>query len=499
MYRIMIVDDEPAALGHLKKILEKRCPEFSVCCEAENGEEAFKRLEREKPDVIITDVKMPIMDGIELVRRIKTEYPEMLSLVVSGYQEFSYVRGAIQSEVCDYILKPVIPSGLMEAMEKIRRRLDQKYIEKRSFLLRKMCRGEEISEEILSRFFSESAYYLAIIRKNGLPRRFFAGRELENFSEEYGNVMFYGRDEREALYICPRLLQQQDVFPEMVEEFKEKSEYQNGYITVLMFRKAYPARELGACIREMYDMLNRVTTVGKSQTVVMEDAKKSVDYEVGGQTVLKVLEAYMEKGQTAQCKREIKKYLQRWLAAGYTQLQMEGLARHLYYLMQKYGEENPWGEEMEFLLEDAFFNASSKEELQENIEVFLGLKREEDADTKIDTEEFFKRVTKYVVQHLKEPLTLQQMCRQFGVSQTYLSRLFRKYGGTSYNTYVTKMRIAYARKVMEEGEELYIKDIAAMVGYEDPFYFSRIFRSVTGKCPSDYQNEKRTHREEKKE
>ena len=84
MYRVFIAEDEPAAMKHICTIIEIKCPGFEVVGTADNGRSALEQIEKLQPDVLITDVKMPVMDGITLVKRIGEKYPEILSVIISG-------------------------------------------------------------------------------------------------------------------------------------------------------------------------------------------------------------------------------------------------------------------------------------------------------------------------------------------------------------------------------------------------------------------------------
>lgn len=112
MYKVIVVDDEPAALSHICSIITKKCPDYQVVTTAENGNEALDKVREFLPDLLICDVSMPLMNGIQLAATVKELYPDILSLIVSGYSDFEYAKGALQSGVCDYILKPVVPSEL---------------------------------------------------------------------------------------------------------------------------------------------------------------------------------------------------------------------------------------------------------------------------------------------------------------------------------------------------------------------------------------------------
>ena len=103
-----------------------------------------------------------------------------------------------------------------------------------------------------------------------------------------------------------------------------------------------------------------------------------------------------------------------------------------------------------------------------------------------DKEQLFRFILAYLDTHIREPLTLGEICRKFGVSQTSLSRMFRIYKETSFTNYLTEIRIDQAKRMMQQEPSAFVKDIAGRVGYSDQFYFSRIFRSVTGVCPKEF-------------
>ena len=95
-YKYIVVEDEPASMEHICTIIQNKCPGFSVIGTAEDGKSALEQLEYLCPDVLITDVRMPVMDGIFLIKRVKERFPDILSVIVSGYQEFEYAQTALR-------------------------------------------------------------------------------------------------------------------------------------------------------------------------------------------------------------------------------------------------------------------------------------------------------------------------------------------------------------------------------------------------------------------
>lgn len=116
MYKVIIVDDEPMIKRTLHKLIHQNAL-FSVIGEAEDGQGALELFETHRPDIIFTDIRMPVMDGLELIKRVKEIDPSVEIVVISGYDDFSYAQQALRSGTADYLLKPIEPEALAAALD----------------------------------------------------------------------------------------------------------------------------------------------------------------------------------------------------------------------------------------------------------------------------------------------------------------------------------------------------------------------------------------------
>jgi two-component system response regulator YesN len=107
MHKVMIVEDEEMIRKGLRKLIEEVIGGFTVISEASNGVSALENIKRGIPDLIITDIRMPQMDGIELIKRLRSQYPAVSLVILSGHGEFEYAKQAIRYDVTDYLLKPI--------------------------------------------------------------------------------------------------------------------------------------------------------------------------------------------------------------------------------------------------------------------------------------------------------------------------------------------------------------------------------------------------------
>lgn len=130
MYRLIIIDDEEEVRKGVIKKIEWEKYGFEVVGEAENGREALEVIEKTKPDLIITDIKMPFMDGLQLCKELMRDYPTTKVIILTGFDEFEYAQKAVKYNVVEYALKPVSSIELIEILEKVKAKLDKEIEEK---------------------------------------------------------------------------------------------------------------------------------------------------------------------------------------------------------------------------------------------------------------------------------------------------------------------------------------------------------------------------------
>ena len=132
LYRIILVDDEEEVRKSIIRKIDWEAVGFSVAGDAENGEDALEKIEVLEPDVVLTDIRMPYMDGLTLAERLRQKYPSIKIVIFSGYDDFEYAKRAIKLNVAEYILKPVNVEELTAILKRIRANLDEEIELKRN-------------------------------------------------------------------------------------------------------------------------------------------------------------------------------------------------------------------------------------------------------------------------------------------------------------------------------------------------------------------------------
>lgn len=492
MFQVLVVDDEPSAIDYICHLLRLKFPGMTIAATAENGREGLEKYRLLHPDLVISDVKMPVMDGIAMTKAIKEEDSAVQILVVSGYQEFEYARAALRYGVSDYILKPITPSHFVSALEPMLQALEQRVYDRRKQLARSMIAGTAPEEAVIRRSFPGERYFVSVIRENGLPRRFTGGRENELISEKEATIFVYGRDEREALYICPEWATDAEGFRAMTEKAAEDKRKEDRFVTAVLASGAVDTGELAHAVEILYKTLNSRLSVGVSQQLVLETGdgrvseNKSTECELPEKEILRTLEYYLKKQDYAQVLDGLWRLLQQAWAARCPQIRLERIIRQIAGMLPTVPEEKDVLED-EILYEDAFYDAGNIRELYENLRSILVRRWQgERMPVKVDSAQFLEGILAFIRGHLAEELTVSGVCREFGLSQSYLNLIFRKNGIDSFNIYLRNVRIQRAKQVMEQNPQAFIKDVALMVGYRDQFYFSRVFRAATGVSPTEY-------------
>lgn len=129
-YKVVLADDEPEVLGSIKRTLDWEAYGFTVVGAFLNGMDVLEFLENQDADIVFTDIRMPFMDGIELMHKIKEKYPYIKLVIISGYDDFHYAKEALVHGVLDYILKPINAKEMAEVLKKVKEKMDAELKEK---------------------------------------------------------------------------------------------------------------------------------------------------------------------------------------------------------------------------------------------------------------------------------------------------------------------------------------------------------------------------------
>ena len=522
LYRVLLVDDEEDIREGISRKMDWLGLGFSLVGEAANGQDALELAESLRPDVILTDIKMPFMDGLELCRILTDRLPAARFVVFSGFDAFEYAKQAIQMNVVEYILKPINADELSAVLRRLKDQLDRERAERRNV------------ELLRSRYMENLPVLRELFYANLLDGRIEPGTERERAAhldidlqgEEWAvGLAYIGSDRRDAL----STLSIQNLLEETLTADRCKLSLYNDWVAVIVsltesftiydlirvldrvctLAASYlgltltvgvgaPCKELSGMARsaaEARAALEYRSMVGRGQVIYIGDLEPD-----GGQVL--TFEEADERTLTAAVRlgseQEVRdaaaalagKIREANPSAGQYNLFLMELVTHLMKMTRRsgVGVEEVFGTGFSLPIQDSAL--PSLEELEDwCAERYLRLRtliRRRQTDSAGQTVEAAKE---YIRQHYAESdLSVEKLCAYLHLSSTYFSTLFKRETGTSFTAYVTTVRMEAAAEAIRGTEEkTYL--IAQRCGYEDPNYFSYVFKRHFGVTPTKYRSE----------
>lgn len=505
MLRIMVVDDEPIILKGIKSIIKRRAQDYVVAGEAKSLEEAINTALACRPDVIITDIRMPDGTGLEMIERLLDKLPDTKYVVLSGYGEFEYAQEALRLGVSDYILKPVNSREIYSVLEKMtalfqekRQSLSRKNAERiRDALYQFFYRNNRGEEGVLRQSLKESCFFTVVllqlpaicgseIRQQGI-------RAAEGWLEK-NQTGFVTADGNE---ICI-LLQTEKVSDIhfinhfLLEQMKELGiEGSCLYVSDTvsdtdslsgLFRQAKQCQGM-SFYRTKKQQIQRWS--GEEMVPFTIDLLQNhVESELCALLEQRKAEEAEEKlrGQMTWCARkmiipqDVARYFQGLLRLAIAQMRTDGFLPPV----------------LDDILNEQIFSVndcSSSEELLEKVKVILQeLTREDQRTGETGSSRIVQEIKRYIQEHYAENINLNALADQVYLSPKYLSDLFKRETGENYTSYLLYVRMEHAKKYLMQFD-LKIYEVAELTGYASPKQFIRVFKKEVGVTPGEYRNQ----------
>ncbi len=485
MYRVLIVDDEMPALRFVQSIIEQFAQNFQVVGTAASGEQGFQFLEQHPVDLLITDIGMRGMNGIELAQSARAMQPNIHIVIISGYGEFEYAQGAIQAGVDEYLLKPVSISKMTAILQALEKKMDDSSNDLAATLLPAIACGQPYSKNKALQLYRQKTFYFALIRWGNLDMRLPCALNAASMvfpRDEHFDVL-RGRDDDERILIAPSMPMEE--FLSCLSVYMTKPGSLPTW-TAIYTPQAREIEALPSFIEWAIQMLQSRTVIGKHQilryaggSAVQESARLPA-------ADLKQLAYFISMGKYRMIKDYFVSLAVVWEREQTPQLQAWQMIRQIIY--QAVAVYPPLSNQLEETLTEfgeIIRCAGSYGDLMSSVYTLL-FENGSIRDRKLSTQELYDYAVKYIEENYAQPLGMQSVCDEIGISQTYLSRLFRKYSDTTFNAFLTRCRMEAAMKLLREKPDLLLRDVAACVGYDDSSYFTKVFHQYTGKTPSQF-------------
>ena len=503
MYQIMLVEDEMLVRDSMAQNTNWEKFGFAPPHVFENGRQALEQLESVLPDVVITDICMPFVDGLELAKQVNEKFPETIIVVLTGFSEFSYAQKAIRYHVHDYLLKPVSPKEFDQLLENLSAELSRR--ENRQGLYSRAVMADEVLKD---RFFQ------SLLQPGPVG-------ELPEATQAAG-VEFDGRFHAVALAALTQCAEGLEAQGQRAAQSCAPAQFrmledQHAMLVVsgdetaeLMARTAAGARHLRAAMQEAE--LHAPIGIGGACAGLeglrrsAQEAQHALGYAFStGETILFDPELRKSSGslQTDDCPTaaQIANTLQS--GSGSRALELTGT---LFTCMRRRriheSECRPVLQRLQILMASHL----TREQLQRAPVMLLPQQGYALEEVRLSVERFEGYILQCQSQHNDTPaarcgrlavayindhyadseLKLPDLLEHLGVSRSYFSTVFKEKTGQSFVEYLTNLRMEKAKEYLRE-TGLCTYEIAERIGFADPHYFSLTFRRRTGTTPRQYR------------
>jgi YesN/AraC family two-component response regulator len=482
MFKVMIVEDEPPILRTVKNVIENTNPEFKVAACCINGKNAVEALQKEDFDIVITDIKMPVMTGLELAGWIYENKPETMVIILSGYSDFEYARKALEYKVFDYLLKPVSRDKVKELLDRITIELGAKKSEASHH-------SDECNTVII---LACAGAYLLYGSEVMLPgESFWSDERIEcfmdkNLTASEGYIFFNTNipSERFVVVESDSLKRQEEIVYELYDFFK------NGELPItIIYKKDVRLKDAGQSLSMLREQLIKTLILDKPQLICCDSISESYEnIELPySKDDIDEITSFIKLGKTDRVREKLSSVLEIMRETECTQEEVNGFLNIILdtYMLNypRQIERKNTSVKREFV--NALAGFVSYDSFIEDIVSILMTFR---SDSK-NTDRYAKladSVEDYLINNYNKNITNNILAKEFGFVPSYISRIFKRRKGMSPNEYMTRYRIDLAKKLILKNPDMLVKDIADFVGFKDSYYFSKTFKRETGLWPSEF-------------
>lgn len=534
--KVFLVEDEMVIRRGIKNSIDWEKEGYIFCGEASDGELAYPMIIKEKPDILITDIRMPFMDGLELCKLVKKELPNIKILILSGYDEFDYAKEAIRLGVTEYLLKPISSGKLLEALngvsESIRREKEDKD------LVRKyMEEMRENTEHEKQKFFEQM-----IAGNLSMADALETGKKYEmNLSAGMYNLLLFrftlGEENRksgellgEAEYAIEKLTERleyvfefqrgvegwafllmadnEEQMSERVKELsKDLEEIMKNYSTIAYFggigQPVARLRELEESFREAERALAARFTMELNRIISVEDIRMAQnvdtldDIEITSfgeiEKTRTMLEKFLNNGEEDEIDEFVDVYINELPEENLKSVLMrQYIIMDAYIVMMSFcekiegieGEMQAQSEE----LKNSMKTSQTLEEIKNYIRMLLkkiiGVRDTISGRRYSDIIEIAKDQIRKT--YMSDEISLNTIAAEVGMSPSYFSSIFSKEMGKTFVEYLTEIRMDRAKELLM-CSSMKTSEIGYEVGYKDPHYFSYRFKKMQNCTPKEFR------------
>lgn len=489
---VVLAEDEVILREGIAAKIEKLDEDFQVTAQADNGSQALEALEQLSVDVLITDIKMPEMDGIELIRKVRLSYPKVKVVILSGYCDFSYTQQAIRYGVSSYLLKPVEDEALLDVLLELKNEIltAQFYRHPTTVYSDRYQRG--ISRQMDYYLFSLSIGNLCYDAMDPDMRSWYSCQPEVNWQSVLDKLPaqdWWIRDEEAPnqkliCLRCPKSTPLDGAQTANILRQRMEEALTGQHVSICASTTPQSREDVPICAQRLRNILRQQLIPAQSCLFLLEQDETSRSEERLSIVKMRVqdqLRQSIQRGDRQEICRELTMIFRYMVNLPASQLDLQKVITYVIRMCEFSGMENLADGHKSCLR--VLSCAADRPHLTEVLvnaiaDVIAPQERPEDIG---------KQLVEYVDQHYLQLDHLEDLTQVFSYSYEHLSRLFKKQTGISLSRYVQEKRLALAKQLITENNVFHVSQIAEMSGFSDRRNFLRTFKAYTGMSPAEYK------------
>lgn len=513
MYSIVFVDDESIIREGISSCIRWQEVGFDLVAMFENGHQVLEYLEGHEVDIILSDIKMPKVDGLELAREVNQRFPQVMMLLLSGYDDFEYAQEAMKYNVQEFLLKPITASELTKTLVSVKKKLDDRLRERKEIeglrerleeslpLLRERFLYRLVSGKLSGQAIAEraavvhwedrrGAYQVVVIHPNDHAddlQRIYLSQFVQQLLEKHDEILF-NRDDNLVLIL------------------QGPSQDDRGYVLARRIFTDLSKRDgsgISIGCGEVVDRAEKISLSYRGAVTALEYLKV-----LGVSRILRISEIRGKQSASVEHYNHLVSGLLQELKVGRLEDTLKALSQIFEFFEQSYltlQEASFFLVRLHSMLQDFLQEFDLVEDTEEVIpyqtDYFVSInqargffvkalsdidRRIRERRNSITTSRIHKAEAIIQRRYRQKNFSLQDICDELYLSTSQFSLLFKEGTGKTFVEYLTAYRIEQA-KIQLKSSALRAYEIAELVGFSDPRYFSIIFKKQTGMTPLEYR------------
>lgn len=548
MYRLIIVDDEEEVRKAIIEKIEWNKYGFEIVGEADNGIEAMDAVEKVLPDVILTDIKMPYMDGLTLAENLKDKFPTIKIIFLTGINEFECAQRAVKLNVIDYILKPFSSAEMMEMLQRIRHILDSEIARKKDYdMLRQhyrkslpLFRDKFLNSLITNKYnyndvsrkaksfgfeFDKCGFVVSVLRidsdfgyKNSLGKQnlpaegpesvTIGDRELlefaalnisEEITEKYKAGVVFTHDQYIVFLLASKDSNKDDLINKSISILEEiricMEKYLEINVTIGIGRFCPDISYLSSSYEDAVTALDYSLILKKNHVIYIEDLepenyKKLIFDELKERSLASCIKVGTPEEISAVINDLFTEIIEAKISFKEYQIYLIEMLTSVLKVARDLNVDtySLFGETYSLISE-----ICKLKELDDVREWMTGICVKVRNCISINRQDTSNQIVKKAVEYVNNnyhdsSIVIEKVCKYLHISSSYFSTLFKKEMDTTFNNYLTHVRMEASKELLRT-TNMKTYEIAQKVGFSEPNYFSYCFKKNFGISPSEYRKQ----------